>query len=404
MKARPLLLALSVLANAGLLAAYLAAPARSPAGNSPSGSIATADPPADPAASVAARPAASVATAAGWAGFSWAAIETNDLDELARRLKAAGFSRAEVRAILFNQIERDGPWSAGAKVPYWRSTQLASPDPKAMEEQAKRVAEQMKLRQKYLGAENYDDPDYLVYTRRRWGNLSLEKLQALDRIETEYQALTIEEFAARRGRPGEVSSARDTYPLIQKERMADIAAVLTPAEFAEFERRASPTADRLRSQLDAFKPTEAEYLAIFDIQKNYNDQLFATRSPEAQRALMEEINAQVKQALGPDRMLDYEASIIGNDQTARLVSRLGLPARVATEVRQAQQDFTQRGQAIRANSALSAAERSAQLTALVQQAEDQLATRLGADGFEAYSDMKGEWLRALKPRTGPGGP
>lgn len=404
MNTRTLLLALSVLANAGLLAAYLRLPARPPAENSPSEAMAGQAAAGDSASPVAAGQAGSAMAASRSAGFSWAATDTNDLDELVRRLKAAGFSRAEVRIILSHRIERDSPWFTAAKTPYWQSTRINSPDPKAAQEYAQRTAEQMKLRQKYLSPEDYEDPAYLDAVRRRWGNLPVEKIKALSAIEADYQALTLEEYAKRRYRPGEESSAQDTYQLIQNERMADIAAVLTPAEFTEFERRASPTAERLRMQLEAFKPTEAEYLAIFDIQKAYDDRFFATKTPEAHQALMNEMNAKVKTVLGEDRMLDYAASITGSDQTARLVSRLGLPARVATEVRQAQQDFTQRGQAIRTNPALSARERSVQLEALVKQAEAQLATRLGADGFEAYSDMKGEWLRNLKPKNGAGGP
>jgi hypothetical protein len=407
MNARLLPLAVSLLVNAGLLAAYLTSPTRPAAGGFPSKTPAatattgSSDPRSPTAATQPARMSAAVN---GPAGFSWSSIETDDLDELARRLKAAGFSQAEVRAILFIRVERNSPWAERTRIPYWQSA--ISPDPRAGDEQRKRIAEHMKLQQKYSNPD-FENPDYLDYARRRWGNVSVEKIKALAAIETDYQNLNMEEFAKRRVRPGEESTARETDLLMQQEQAADIAKVLTPEEFAEYERRASPAANILRTQLEAFRPTEAEYVAIFAIQREAQDALHAAearRDRAAYDALRNEMTAKVKALLGDDRALDYEASIVGNDQTARLVSRLGLPARVATEVRQAQQDFTQRGQAIRANPALSAAERGAQLDALVRQAESQLTARLGATGFEAYADLKGEWIRALKPRTGPGGP
>jgi hypothetical protein len=183
--------------------------------------------------------------------------------------------------------------------------------------------------------------------------------------------------------------------------------VLTPEEFADYELRASHSANVLRTQLESFQPTEAEYRAIFAMQKEIQGQLLAAelkRDRNAYDALRNEMTAKVKALLGDERGLDYEAALVANDQTARIISRLGLPARVATEVRQAQQDYTKRATEIRANSILSPADRSAQLNALVRQAETQLTDRLGATGFEAYSDLKGEWLRAMKPKDGPGGP
>jgi hypothetical protein len=71
---------------------------------------------------------------------------------------------------------------------------------------------------------------------------------------------------------------------------------------------------------------------------------------------------------------------------------------VAVEVRQVQQDLTQRANDIRANTQLTPNDRSAQLNALASQAETQLTAKLGADGFEAYSDLKGDWMRALRPK------
>jgi hypothetical protein len=270
------------------------------------------------------------------------------------------------------------------------------------------MAEYMKISRKYLSPDNYEDPTHLEWARQRWGNLPVEKLKAVAAIENDYENLNMEEYAKSRYRPGEESNRLETYQLMQKEKLADLAKVLTPEEFADYERRASPTAMMLRSQLDAFKPTEAEYLAIFAVQKETQDRLQAAeakRDRAAYDALRNEMTAKVKALLGDDRALDYEASIVGgNDQTARIVSRLGLPARVAAEVRQAQQDYTKRATEIRANASLTPADRSAQLNALVRQAETQLTDRLGATGFEAYSDAKGEWLRAIKPKDGPGGP
>jgi hypothetical protein len=156
--------------------------------------------------------------------------------------------------------------------------------------------------------------------------------------------------------------------------------------------------------LTTFQPTEDEYRALFTIHKSVGDQLRDPGlTPDARKTLTAEIANRVKAVLGEDRALDYDAAVNQNsrDQTASLVSRLGLPARVAAEVRQTQQDFTQRAKDLRADTSLPVQERNAQLAALARQAESQLTAKLGANGYEAYTDLKGEWIRALQPNSGP---
>lgn len=404
------LLAVSLLANAALLVAYVAAPTGSrrpaasrldtPASIAPSSSIVK-----DGASIVAGKPAPSDAASAG---FSWATIETDDLDELMHRLKAAGFTPAEIRAILGHQINRMAqPTTPGAtqSTPYWRTGRTDPADAKAHEEQRKRIAETMRLQRKYLlGPDSFvDNPERLEAARRRWGPLPLEKLQALEAIDADYQDLQMKQYAERSLRPGEESGTAEASRLMQKERLADMEKVLTPEEYAVFELRASDPANALRYRLQGFQPTEQEYKTLFAIQKAYENRLYDPNlGLDARRALLDEMSAQVKDALGADRALDYEAVTKHNnqDQTAVLVSRLGLPARVAVEVRQTQQDFTQRAKDLRSDTSLSAGERNARLAALARDAEVQLTTKLGADGFEAYSDIKGEWLRNLQAKSG----
>lgn len=211
----------------------------------------------------------------------------------------------------------------------------------------------------------------------------------------------MKQYAEQRIRPGEETNAMDAHRLMQQEQRADIEKVLTPEEFAAYELRASSTAYSLRYQLETFNANEEEYKALFAITRTYEARLGDRQlSPEARKALADEINAKVKDTLGPERALDYDAAVNQNsrDQTAGLVSRLGLPARVASEVRQVQQDFTQRAKEIRTNTQLAPNERSTQLDALARQAETQLTAKLGADGFEAYVDLKGEWLRAIQAK------
>jgi len=409
MSARAFLLALSLVANAALLGAYFMTPAASLSGPAPARANAApvSRPAPGPSTSMTDAAGKAVAATAAQAGFSWSAIETDDLDELVRRLKAAGFTFREIRTILGDMISRRGlPPGADEAMnatPYWRYPWAAPADAKAREEQRKRNLENGGLwRQYVMGPDSLaDEGDSLDYARRRWGNLPLAKLQALAIIDADYEEVRMKQFADQRVRPGEESNALAMYRMTEKERMADIAKVLTPEEFAAFELRSSPTANLLRFRLDGFNATEEEYKTIYAINQAYTERLyFPGLSTDATKALQAEINAKVRDALGADRALDYDAVMNHNarDQTGVLVERLGLPARVAVEVRTTAQYFTQQGKDIRANGNLSPAERDTQLAALAHEAEVRLRAKLGADGFEAYSDLKGDWLRNLQPK------
>lgn len=404
MTPRIIFLSLSLLANAGLVVAYLVAPPP-PAATVPAqtpASTARPDIPAGPGDGTetsVARPAQPA--------LSWAVIDTPDIDELARRLKAAGFTPNEVRVILsrrIGQLFNPNPTGGDAKsAPYWRPAYRYDP-PTSKEGAARRkqMAEQQRLYQKYMmGPEGItDDPERLATAKRRWGDLPVEKLQALAQIEADYQELNMKQYAESRVRPGETGSG-DAYRLMEKERLADIAKVLSPEEYAAYELRASPLANSLRYQLETFQPTEEEYKTIFAINKLFEERRSDPKlGLDAFKAMNAEIRAKVGEALGDERALDFDAAVNQNsqDKTAGLVSRLGLPARVATEVRQIQQDFTQRAKDIRANTQLAPNDRSAQLDALAGQAESQLTAKLGSDGFEAYSDVKGDWLRAIQAK------
>ncbi len=332
----------------------------------------------------------------------WTRLDTTDLDVLAHRLQEAGFSRREIRVVMLRRIMAKYNMRASRERspgPYWRNDSIDYTDPKILSELQAHSAEQEEALLKDVRDPELlaDDPEALDSAQRRYGNLPLEKLRALSTIDADYQQLLSKEIAAN-GLSNEARARyfRETYALLEKEKEADIARLLTPDEYADYELRGSRTAMNLRRGLETFKPSEQEYKAIFAITKSFEEKLLDNNlTPEVRRSLREQMNAQAAATLGADRAADYLESQRGMDKTARLIARLDLPARTYATVRSIQQDVTQRATAIRADSTLSAADRSTQLTALAQQAQTQLTSTLGDRGYEAYNDMKGDWIRAL---------
>lgn len=398
MKRLPTVLVVSLVANLALLLAYTKSKGRAEAAQPSSTAATGVSSGTDTSISGAAKSAevaASARTAALARKRPWSEIETDDLDELGRRLKASGFSSREISAIMSLRISEKYQTGWRLNQPYWRVEYANYNDPAVREKQA----EMDGLYRKYVFGPDHiaDDPEQLAMARQHYGPLSVEKLQAVATIVADFQ----EEMMKRQNRLAAVDpeGARADYIASEKEKENQIKAALTSEEYAIYELRGSMTAVRLRSQLATFVPSEEEYKTIFAIQKSFNDRMADSKlSKEGHQALQAEMMNHLTSALGADRALDYQEATRGGDKTSQLVAALGLPARVTGQVRTMQEDFTARAKNLRADAQLPAAERSAQLTALAQEARTKLGTTFGPEGFEAYNDMKGEWIRALEPK------
>jgi hypothetical protein len=80
-----------------------------------------------------------------------------------------------------------------------------------------------------------------------------------------------------------------------------------------------------------------------------------------------------------------------------MVERLELPAEATGQVLALRGDIDKRADAIRHDTSLSAADRSAQLAALADDATSKAGAILGERGLAAYKQNYGWWIQNLKP-------
>lgn len=419
MKALPALITLSVVLNLVLIYAALRSPgvtwnkkiaaaAQRLDGERPHGSAGEMTSPVASASSAAAaldgKPAAKEESGARAKGV-WSGLDLDDLDQVRERLKAAGFSGREIRGVMSVLISRKIDAARfSAKVepqPYWRNDGPDFADPKLRSDRQRQFLEEQALYRKYVSGPEHmaDDVEAQDLARARFGPLPVEKLQALTAIEADYQELRIKQSADSPLQPGaDPRARREAEELLEKEKLADVAAVLTPEEFAAYELRSNPTANTLRHRLAAFQPTEAEFKELFAIHKAYDErQADPSLSPEQRKALTEQMTAEAARRLGPERAEDYrEVTQHGSNDTARLIARLGLPARVGGQVRSMQDDVVDRARDIAERADLSTQAKKAQLQALANEATEKLTLLLGPDGYRVYYDLKSDWIEALK--------
>ena len=342
---------------------------------------------------------------------TWAKLQTDDLPSLVARLREAGFPKEVIRAMLSGLINeqfaarRRALDPAGAGRAYWKDQ---PPDPKLELARFQLYSEQEKILRALLGPDaRSTDPLALARDRSRFGDLTPEKMDAAQ--------LIVSEFERKRGefyyKNGSMTSA-DLAPL-EREQRAALAAVLSPTELEEYDLRNSNTGRSLRSELSAFNATEDEFRAIFKLRQPFDERFasfgggFLSQEQMQQRTeAQKQMLAQLRSFLTPERAVEYERATDYNfRQTSQLVARLELPPQTTVSLWNTQKEFEKRrGELYGAGVALTAEERTRQLTVLQQEAIAKVTPLLGtASRVETYRQYGGTWISNLVPRPRPGG-
>lgn len=414
-KISPLLL-LSILGNLALAALVLLRPGEKKDNTSPH---------AAPSASALAARSSAKTTAIEVADVDpalWTNLGGEDLPTLVSRLRGAGFPPSVVRAIVAAQVNES--FAARRKalappktdLPFWKVNQPG--DPKTLTALRELGREQSKVMKELLGTPvPSDDPVYAASLRRQYGNLPQEKIDQIARVKQDYQDLQQQIYTAAGfgldtgGVISFLPEDRAKLALLQKEQRADIAQILTPQEFEDYELRSSSTANQMRSSLSAFKPNEEEFRAIYKLQRQFDDQyssqtVMAPGTPAAQDLNRQRMEAQkqlvseIKAALGPERGADYERATDGNfQQINRVVERLELPPSAAVDVWSVQKEVEQKMTAWRNDRTLPPAARTEQLAALAREAEAKVTAALGPRGLEVYKQHGGFWINNLQAQA-----
>jgi len=403
MRLLPTLLVVSLAANVGLLAALAV---RSPAAVRSRVPIRERSGPSRDESVSGSLAASSNRLAAGPAGdtLRWDRLYTDDLAEFTRRLRAAGFPPVMVRAAVMELIgERFAPRFRELTGPpretaYWK----VEPSPYDNPEWRKLSEERGRLIRSVLGFDLLSGQTGALATyRRRYGDLSDEKIRALGSLEFNYSEQRSRIFQGAQGDASPSSLILSEVSALERKQEADIAALLTPEEYLGYQMRSGPVALGLRATLTAFQGTESEYRGLWQIyQACYERASQTAADPASQstamKAALEQAREQIKAVLGPDRYADYlQSTDPGSKKLNSIVSRLGLPLSAATQVAGVQKDITGRADEIRADATLTAEQRSSRLAALADEAESRIATTLGQRGLGAYKQYSGRWLQTL---------
>ncbi len=246
--------------------------------------------------------------------IKWHAPKTDhDLQLVVADLRAAGFPPSALRAVvaqtLRDRLRENYP---DPDRPYWKSFDWS---PESVAARQKRETEELKQSEALLGREALPSATLSQADReQRYGKLSDEKIDALSKIERDYNQISMAAFATRNGSliALDYAAFKKEQDTINTAKLADVAAIMTPEELAQYEMRTSDSARKLMRSIQTIDLNESEYAALYQAQKRYDD---AQPNPTdgnytaemmAQRtAAQQALNEQARAVLNDDRFYQY---------------------------------------------------------------------------------------------------
>ena len=403
-----ILVIVSVLLNAALLAAYL--------GNRRANGPVAADPAAVQSNTVRIKEQARAMralTVEVTNAFHWGSVESPDYRDYIANLRAIGCPEETVRDIIIADVNKLFASRAAALYPsardfkFWRVEDKAARDEERERGQRRRELEREKraLLKELLGIDYESEMARLAgrpdEDEWRHGFLSAEKQEALKALQNKYRDME-RALMAEGGMRNPENRAKMTALRAQRE--AELAQVLGTQDFAEYQLRNSWTARNMRENLTSFQPTEDEFRQIFDMRKQFDDQFGFTReggdeaTREARRVAQAQLDEQVRATLGEERFREYQ---LAQDDRFREIydftQRNDLPRSTADTLLDIRTQAENARKEIENNKNLSPeAQRLAQ--AEVQKATLETLSQTLGDKAREYLRDDGRWATRLAPR------
>lgn len=335
----------------------------------------------------------------------WSTLATDDLTALVARLRAAGFPPSIVRGIL--NAEVNARYDARIRalqetdpnVPFWKpqnnSNFFYASDTRYIE-MNRLQRERSKLLRELSKDDFFATDDVSLAQRRQYGNLPRNRIDLIQRVEDDYADMIASVRAAMNGVT--LPEDREKLILLNREKRADLNALLTPEELADYELRSSQLSRTLAARLATFEATEAEFRALYDAHRTLSDKFPAGFNggglEQVDRASLEkDFNAQLRAALGENRYADLTRALTPEfQQLSRIAERENLPSTTILQAYNLHDSVAEQSNKIFDDNSLSVDQKRAAFQALAQNTRAQITGLLGPVAGPAYVKVADAWI------------
>lgn len=323
-------------------------------------------------------------------------------------LRQLGFPERVVRSIVRYRIEEDylpevRKLRSAEQRPYWQRGRYSEEMSEAGRARMRAIMYETDGRARNIlgpAADTALPGDYGEGELRRYGNLSPQKISALQAIRRDYSHLSNEVRESSQGIL--FPEDREKLAFLTSEERADMARLLTPDELDQYDRRNSATAYETRNELEYLDGTsEQEFLNVYrlrsDFDRRYGIGNLTPPQEKAREAAQSELQAQIRAALGPERYAEYQ---LVNDKNFRathdFVIENGLSPTLAKTLVALQRECIRRSTSDRGDASLNGEQEAAQLQSLADSARETLRASIGDEQLAKYQrSPAGSWLTKL---------
>jgi hypothetical protein len=243
-----------------------------------------------------------------------------------------------------------------------------------------------------------DSPD------RDYSFLPADKQERVQALAGQYDELEQDIYSRTRGLL--LDEDLEALKQVQRQRRAELAALLTPEEMEEYELRHSDTANNIRTSSAGFQPTEEEFRKIFRLQRTFDlnfDQTFDARDDSAQsvkaRAQQQAqaaLNDEIRKSIGPERFAEYQRGQDSDYRALLLVGeRFEMAGDATAKVYNMKQAAEQYKLQLESNPNLTDEQRAQAIAAIARETGRAVATTMGDEAYRAYQKAGGQWLDNL---------
>lgn len=336
----------------------------------------------------------------------WAVVHHEDSAAFVARLRAAGFPPGVIRGLVTARVNRRYDSQIrdlrdpDAATPFWKLKDGFYGEAHQRMEQTRELMQERARVARDLFADGFFANDEVsADQRRQFGRLSRSKIDILQRIEDDYSQMN----SAVRAATGGINLPEDRakLELLAREKLADLAAALTPEELADYRRRTSPITALLRDRSGGFEASEAEFHALFRVQENLNARIspgnFSLMDQGTRRVIHDQYLVELHTALGPARFADYvRESSDEFQQIVRLVERSNLPRELPVQVYDLRESIAIRSNQIFDDRTLDVQAKRDALQRLAQAGRQQILQVLGGIAGPSYLKITERWLPYLE--------
>lgn len=348
--------------------------------------------------------------------FDWSWFDQTQWETYIAQLREVQCPFPTLCDIVLGGIHRQfGPRIQAARsdaTPFWKTSRRQSPAD--LEERRQREAaavalerERDELARRLLGVDFRSWLDGFSRRSESWGGLvsrvpDPERRSQVAEILTRFDDRERDLFDAA---GGTLSLADETArKRLFRDRVRELKDKIPAAELENYQMRASPVAEELRSRLlVGFEPSETEFRALFGI---YNDaDELVNEAPETavemhrSAAAIRDRENRIREVLGEKRFADFLRS---QDMTFQRIIEttdyLHLPNEAAIAVYETREQMLVQLRQVEAMADLSPEQRASWLGAIRNEVNEKVLAALGPSGFRRYSEAPwGQWIRVLGP-------